>query len=143
MSPGRKQFRVTREDDGTCKTELREASDEEVSKSAVYWAVRDAVRGDPKPLLRIWLSGRTVDPQERACIQDYIDGNYEVPRGTAVDPIAYAAALEVKYRMPGRGRKTRDEIVDAVAAEFGLSFETLDNRLRRSKRRSRKNPTKT
>jgi hypothetical protein len=142
--PPLKRARAVEREDGTRHLMKETAPSEEYHRSEVGLAVRSAVRGDAKPLIKILLSGRPLDAQERGAIQDYIDGKF---RKLRADPAVAMAAGEVKRRQ--RMGVRREDAVTEVAADYDVDPDALNYFLRRSKKprskkpRSKKRGTKT
>jgi hypothetical protein len=128
---------VVQAEDGSYHLVQRTPTKEDAYSSAVFMAVRAAVRGDSLPLVRILFSGRPLDAQERGCIQDYLDGKFKLARGRQINLIVMAAANEVRRRK--RERRTKHNVVvDSVAEDFGVDSAALNNYLNRSKKPPRK-----
>lgn len=129
-----KRLSLEQKEDGDYRLVEKPLSKEEEYRSAVYLAVRDAVRGDPRPLVRILLTNRPLDGQEVGCIQDYLDGKPKKPRGRSINPLLWGAEYEARRRLSkGRSIK-RDVVVASVADDFHVAFQTLSNYLKRSKK---------
>jgi hypothetical protein len=144
--PRLKILKEVQSEDGSFRLVQNDASEEDWQRSEVLMAVKYVIHGDLRPLVQILFSrilqGRTLDPQERGLIQGWLEGKHKISRGQAPDFIVRLAAGEVKRRGHERGVK-RDAVVTRVAADYGVTFEALDNLLRRSKKpRSKKCSTK-
>jgi hypothetical protein len=115
-------------------------------KDPVRNAVDHAVSGDHFALAVILRSSRTLTPDERALIADYLEGKIKRSRGRpkGTNPRVMVGAADV-YRLKHWARANgkrhdpgftslHNQIVEFVAERRGLDQRTLENYLRRPKK---------
>jgi hypothetical protein len=118
---------VDQRKDGSRYLVQRKRTPEDIRRHEFFEALHDLLRGDCRALLRLWLSGRRLDTQERHYIGEFINGRLRLGKGNRTNYFVQMAADEYDKRRKRQPNARPDAIIEEVAADFGVKFDTLKN----------------
>ena len=123
-----------------------------IAELRVPTEVYDFANGDRRALVKLLRGEEPITPSTRRALADQLEGKLQSrnnpgrPRKTFAEimwdriPVDYYKRL-AKILKARRGSKfNRFELIDAVAKKFNMDFETLNNRINRS---AKKTPIKS